>query len=118
MAIVEDPADFLDDFGVTVTAGGVTGLGILDTPGEYIHNERAITVEYLLRTETSKFGDLAYNDAITVDGNSYTVREQPLMVDDGAFCLVLLTKDAANRLLLETGDSLLLEEGGFLLLEA
>jgi hypothetical protein len=118
MAIVEDLTDFLDDFGVTVTANGTTGLGILDTPGEYIHNERVITVEYLLRAEASKFGELAYSDAITVDGDSYTVREQPLLVDDGAFCLVLLTKAAAAYLLLETGDALLLEDGAFLLLES
>lgn len=118
MAIVEDPADFLDDFGVTVTANGTTGLGILDTPGEYIHNERAISVEYLLRAETSKFGDLAYNDPITVDGGSYTVREQPLMIDDGTFCLVLLSKAVAAYLLLETGDALLLEDSSFLLLES
>jgi hypothetical protein len=93
MAWTEDPTDFLVDFGVTVTANGTTGLGILDMPGEYLHNERVITNEYLLRAETSKFGTLGYNDSITVEGVAYTVREQPLKVDDGTFCLVLLTKD-------------------------
>jgi hypothetical protein len=93
MAWTEDPTDFLVDFGVTVTASGTTGLGILDMPGEYLHNERVITNEYLLRAETSKFGTLSYNDSIAVEGVAYTVREQPLKVDDGTFCLVLLTKD-------------------------
>lgn len=92
MAWTEDPTDFLVDFGVIVTASGTTGLGILDMPGEYLHNERVITNEYLLRAETSKFGTLGYNDSITVEGISYTVREQPLKVDDGTFCLVLLTR--------------------------
>ena len=92
MALNEDPADFLADFGVTVTAGAVTGLGILDMPGEYVADGRVITTEYVLRCEVSKFGDLAYGDSVTVDGVSYTVREQPLRIDDGVFCLVLLTK--------------------------
>ena len=94
MAWTEDPTDFLVDFGVTVTAGGTTGLGILDMPGEYLHNERVITNEYLLRAEFSKFGSVAYGDSMTVDGVAYEVREAPLLVDDGTFCLVLLTKVA------------------------
>lgn len=100
MAFVEDPADFLTDFGVAVTAGAVSGLGILDSPGEYVAGDRVITTEYVLRAETSKFGDLSYDDPITVDGTSYTVREAPLLIDDGAFCLVLMTKavTAANNI--------------------
>jgi hypothetical protein len=96
MAFVEDPTDFLDDFGVTVTAGGISGLGILDMPGEYIGpNGQVITTEYVLRAEVSKFGALGYDSSITVDGSSYTVREAPLLIDDGIFCLLLLTKAAA-----------------------
>ena len=95
MAWTEDPTDFLADFGVPVVAGAVEGLGIFDTPGDYVADGRVITNEYLLRAETSKFGNLTYNDSVTVDGLNYTVREAPLMVDDGVFCLVLLTKVAA-----------------------
>lgn len=90
----EDPAIFLEDFGLPVSAGGVEGLGILDTPTEYIYNERAQTVEYLLRCEASKFAGLAYEDSVTVGVDSFKVREAPLLVDDGLFCLVLLTKVA------------------------
>lgn len=88
----EDLTVFLNDFGVTVTAGAVSGLGILNKPGEYVADDRIITDEYVLRCETSKFGDLGYSDSISVDGVSYVVREAPLMVDDGAFCLILLSK--------------------------
>lgn len=98
MAFVEDPTDFLADFGVTVTAGAISGLGILDMPGEYVAGDRVITTEYVLRAETSKFGDLSYEDPITVDGISYTVREAPLLVDDGVFCLLLLSLSAANNI--------------------
>lgn len=92
MAIVEDPVDFLDDFGVTVTHGATQGLGILDLPGEYVSDSRVITTEYVVRCESSKFGALTYGESVTVDGTTYTVREAPLPIDDGVFCLVLLTK--------------------------
>lgn len=113
----EDPTLYLQDFGVTVQAGGVEGLGIFDTPGDYIHNERVITNEYLLRAETSKFGNLLYDDTINVGGESFVVREAPLMVDDGTFCLVLLSKAVGSGLQLEDGGFLLLETGGNLQLE-
>jgi hypothetical protein len=91
MAIVEDPADFLADFGVTVTQGATEGLGILDMPGDYVADGRVITTDYVLRAEASKFGGVSYGDSMTVDGTVYTVREAPLLVDDGVFCLILLT---------------------------
>lgn len=78
---------------VGVTAGTVTGRGFLRMPSEYVHNERVITDEYVLQAETALFGTLGYNDSITVEGVAYTVREQPLKVDDGTFCLVLLTRN-------------------------
>jgi len=93
MAIPEDPADFLADFGVDVTQGATTGLGILDMPGEYVADGRVITNEYVLRAEVSKFGGVGYGDAITVGGTAYTVREAPLLLDDGVFCLILLTRN-------------------------
>lgn len=113
----EDPTLFLQDFGVAVEADGVVGLGIFDTPGDYIQNDRVISNEYLLRVETSRFGGLAYDDTINVAGDSYLVREAPLMVDDGAFCLVLLSKATGSGLQLEDGGYLLLETGGNLQLE-
>jgi hypothetical protein len=116
----EDPTVFLQDFGKPVAAGGVEGLGILNTPDEYVADGRVITTEYQLQAEASKFGNLSYNDSITVNGIAYTVREQPLLIDDGVFCLVLLTRAvvALSRLLLEDDSFLLLENGDRLLLEA
>lgn len=105
---------------VSVTAGTVTGRGFLRMPSEYVHDGRVITDEYVLQAETALFGTLSYDDNITVEGVAYAVREKPLKVDDGTFCLVLLTKVAAvvNKLLFEDGFGLLLEDSSFLLLEA
>ena len=36
MALTENLDVFLADFGVSVTAGAVSGLGILDLPGELV----------------------------------------------------------------------------------
>lgn len=97
MAFVEDPAAFLEDFGVNVTAGAISGLGILDSPGEYVADDRVITDEYVLKVERSRFGSLGYNDVISVDGETFVVREAPLAVDDGVFCLLLLSKATGNE---------------------
>jgi hypothetical protein len=91
VAFVEDPTDFLADFGVTVTAGAVMGLGILDMPGSITSDGMAITTDYLLRCESSKFKGLAYAASITVNSVSYTVRENRL-IDDGTFCEITLQK--------------------------
>lgn len=86
----EDPTAFLDDFGVTVTTGAVSGLGILDQDSEVVLGGNVVFIEYLLTAETSKFGSLQYGDEITVDGIEYTVEHKPLLIDDGAFCRVPL----------------------------
>ena len=91
MAFSEDLGVFLADFGVSVTAGAISGSGLLDMPGELIADGMVITTDYTLRCEASKFGGLAYGASITVDSLSYTVRENRL-IDDGKFCLISLQK--------------------------
>jgi len=93
MAFVEDLSVFLDsdEFAVSVTAGAVPGLGILDMPSEIIADGVVLTTDYKLTCEASKFGDLLHGDAVTVDGTNYTVRNTAL-IDDGAFCEVMLQK--------------------------
>jgi hypothetical protein len=91
MAFTENLEAFLADFGVSVTAGAVSGMGILDMPGELIADGMIITTDYTLRCEASKFGSLAYGTSITVNSVAYTVRENKL-IDDGAFCLMTLQK--------------------------
>ena len=93
MAFVEDLSVFLDsdEFAVSVTAGAVTGLGILDMPSEIIADGVVLTTDYKLTCEASKFGSLLHGDAVTVDGTNYTVRNA-VLIDDGAFCELMLQK--------------------------
>jgi hypothetical protein len=120
MAILDDATLFLADFGVSVTAGAVSGLGILDQNSEMLLGDSVVSVDYALTCQASLFGALDYGSSITVDGNSYEVRHQPMVQDDGTFCVVplALVISALNALLLEAGDELLAEDATTLLLEA
>ena len=75
---------------VSVVAGAVTGQGFLSQDSEMALGGDVVFIPYLLEAETSKFGDLQYGDAITVDGVGYIVEQKPLRVDDGTFCKVPL----------------------------
>lgn len=91
MSWSEDPTVFLNDFGVSVSSGNTTGLGILDQPGTLVADGMVISTDYTLRCEASKFGSLAYGASITVNSVGYTVRENRL-IDDGVFCEISLQK--------------------------
>ena len=91
MAITEDLDIYLADFGVSCTAGDTTANGILDMPSQVISDGMVLTTDYTLTTRASNFGDLVSGDLITVDGNSYTVRET-LLIDDGRFVQIALQR--------------------------
>ena len=91
MALTENLNVFLADFGVTVTSGAISGIGILDMPGELVADGMVISTDYSIRCEASKFGTLAYGASITVDGTAYTIRENRL-IEDGVFCEITLQK--------------------------
>jgi hypothetical protein len=91
MAISEDLTVFLNDFGVSCTAGAVSALGILDMPSQIISGEMVLTTDYSLTARTADFGGLLYGDGITVAGVNYQVREVRKL-DDGAFCEIGLMK--------------------------
>ena len=94
----EDLSIFLDDFGVSCTAGAITALGIPNMPGEMVAGGRAISVEHSITAKSSDFGGLLYGDSITVDGSSYQGREV-LLLDDGKFCQLALTLITAITLI-------------------
>jgi hypothetical protein len=91
MALTEDLGAFLTDFGVTVTSGAVSGVGILDMPGQVLAGDMIISTDYRLTVRTSEFGGLIYGAAVTADGVNYQVREA-LKIDDGQFTELMLTR--------------------------
>lgn len=90
MALTDSPDTYLADFGVAVSAGVVSGLGILDMPDQNLSG-MAQSTEYSVLCKYSDFGGLKNMDAITVNSVAYTVRENHKL-DDGTFCRILLEK--------------------------
>jgi len=82
MALTEDLTIFLADFGVSCTAGDTTANGILDMPSQVLAGDMVLTTDYTLTARAADFGTLVRGNSITVDGNTYTVRETRL-IDDG-----------------------------------
>jgi hypothetical protein len=95
MTWIEDPSIFLGMDAKPVTAGAVSGLGILDQNSEIILGGEITIIDYLLTVPTATFGSLAYGDLVTVDGTSYKAETQPQRFDDGMFCRVALVPFAA-----------------------
>jgi hypothetical protein len=91
MPLVEDLSVFFNEFGVPVSKGAVTGVGILDTPTIVTGDGMVLSSEYQVTLQSSVFGVPLYGDAMTVDGTAYVVREARL-IDDGKFVQVLLSK--------------------------
>jgi len=112
---------FLVDFGTPVVANGVSGLGVYDAPARYISDGEMSTTGHMVRCLSSQFGTLLYGQLLTVNGQTYAVRDN-LPVGDGKLCVILLSEEAVittfGALLLEDGGYLLLEDGGRILLEA
>ena len=89
--ITEDLDIFLSDFGVSVTAGAVSGFGILDMPGEVVMGDNVISSQYMLTCRRDEFGWLGYDDLVNVEGTGYRVQEK-LDITDGRFCRLLMEK--------------------------
>ena len=77
---------------VSVIAGAVTGRGFLKQNSEMLLNGEIVSIDYALTVETESFGGLAYGAAIAVAGVSYTVRHEPMRLDDGTLCVVPLAR--------------------------
>lgn len=85
----------LEDSGVVVTAGDVTGRGILEQPQRLIQDGYVITTEWSLLARADQFGDLLYGAALTAGGMPFLVREARTLVD-GALCEISLEKVPAE----------------------
>lgn len=80
-----------DHFAQTYVCNGVTGLGILDEPGEMLQGDQIVSTDYRLMVKTAELRTPNYGDAITVGGTAYTVR-YARAIDDGAITEIILTK--------------------------
>ncbi len=79
--------------GATVVANGVTTTGMFDRQSELVLNDQVISLENALTVKTSELGNLAYGDSITVDGVAYTVRTEPMRINDGMLSVVSLQEN-------------------------
>lgn len=91
MALSEDLGVFLNDFGVSCTAGAISALGILDMPSQVLADGMVLSTDYTLTARTADFGALKFGDSISVAGVNYQVRETRLL-DDGAMVEIGLQK--------------------------
>jgi hypothetical protein len=89
----EDLDLFLNDFGVSVTAGAISTLGILDAPSVELFGGEALMEDYQVTVRTDELGTLLYGDIITVDGATYRVKE-PRQLVDSRFTALLLERDS------------------------
>jgi hypothetical protein len=99
--LTEVDADLLlQDFGSSVIAGAVSGLGILDRKSEILLNDRIITVEYSVIVRTDQFGDLQYGGTVIVGGQAYEVMHEPIRIADGIYSVLILDRiDAAQSVI-------------------
>jgi hypothetical protein len=91
---------FLDGpFGVDVASGVLSGRAILDMPGAELADGSILSTQYAITVKAEIFKDLKYADPVTISGSplshangSFKVRH-PIMLDDGAFICLVLSKD-------------------------
>jgi hypothetical protein len=67
---------------------------MFDQKSELVLDDQAISVENALTIKTSELGHLRYGDSITVDGQSYIVRQEPHRMADGLLSIVSLERGA------------------------
>jgi hypothetical protein len=95
MALDEDLNLFLNDFGVSCTAGAISALGVLDMPTQVVAGDMVLSTDYTLTCRNADFGGLLFGDSITVGGINYQVREVR-RIDDGAFVEISMMRLAPD----------------------
>jgi hypothetical protein len=108
--------------GVSVTAGATTYVGgILNRSQEMTAEGHISSDVYELNVPTALFGGLLYNDPITVNGQSFTVRYQPQPLGGGENCLVYLngpiTVAGGTRIITQSGLALMTQDGRYLVIQ-
>jgi hypothetical protein len=91
MAFTEDLDIFFEDFQDSVVYSSTTYKGILEQPDEVVADGVVMTTDYQLIAKNSDLGAVAFGASLTVGGTAYTVRSVR-KIDDGALCILSLTK--------------------------
>lgn len=96
---LDSDLDLFFSFGASsVSAGAVSGLGLLMMPGEIIADGMVMTTDYELTVKTSEFGNLEYGAGIVVDAVPYIVRNTKPM-DDGRLSIIQMQATVAPQVL-------------------
>ena len=92
--MIQEIADdfLLNDFGSSVTAGAVVGMGIMDRQSQVIMGDQVVTVDYALTVRSDLFSWLGYNDQVVYENEVYRLRHEPLKLADGRYSVLVLEK--------------------------
>jgi len=77
---------------VSVVAGAVTTTGMFDQNSELVLDGQVVSVENALTIRTSELGGLGYGELVTVDGEAYRVRSEPMRMADGLLSVMSLER--------------------------
>jgi hypothetical protein len=86
---IEDLDLFFADFGVSFTAGAISGICIKDMSGFGILDDRIVDPGHVVLVKTSAFNNLFSGISATVAGQPFTIKDA-MPIEDGAFSLVAL----------------------------
>jgi hypothetical protein len=89
----QDIPFLLQDTGVPVVIGGVSGVGLLDENDQVLVSDRnggeVLVPMTTLTVQSSAFPNMRIDTAVTVNGTNYTIRER-LKTGDAALMKILL----------------------------
>ena len=89
----QDIPFLLQDTGVPVVIGGVSGVGLLDENDQVLVSDRnggeVLIPMTTLTVQSSAFPNMRIDTAVTVNGTNYTIRER-LKTGDAALTKILL----------------------------
>ena len=89
----QDIPFLLQDTGVPVVIGGVSGVGLLDENDQVLVSDRnggeVLVPMTTLTVQSSAFPNVRIDTAVTVNGTNYTIRER-LKTGDAALTKILL----------------------------
>lgn len=92
---LSDVQFMLEDTGVVVSSGAISGKGILEQPQQLIQDGMVISTDWTVICRADQFGGLIYGDPVTAGGNTFILREARVL-NDGILCQLSLEKIAPD----------------------